>query len=182
MLKRSFNRIYQEWNFNRDYRPIGEVDCVEIIVENENDDFIGEFSVTWISLVGKVYPQLESLSDGWMALAAMPDFIALLNMQNGKDISADDFCKRLLALGFVDTTQRTNPNPPPRFRVTYDEPRECCDDPSVEITSEIPAWAQAVRTVVLDPEFISLEITYETQMLKIERFREDMNQKNENHA
>jgi len=84
------------------------VDDVTIGFYSEEGGTSGEFSVVWENLGGShgVSAKLVAWNDSWSALAEMPELIGLMNELDSVRMSPDDFCKRLIELGFKDRTMR----------------------------------------------------------------------------
>jgi hypothetical protein len=65
----------------------------------------GEFTVHWITLAGRPVPRLNIFSDGWGALAKMPELINALSEMDSTDPSPDDFATTLESIGFKNLTE-----------------------------------------------------------------------------
>jgi hypothetical protein len=88
-----------------------DVDEVNFGIYHDEGGTSGEMSMRWHNLQANRPPaaRLECFEDAFAALASMPDVIAALGEQDGKEIQPEEFCALLLKLGFKDETNRTAP-------------------------------------------------------------------------
>lgn len=77
--------------------------------EEGKEGCIGEMSMRWYNLGGKVTPKLECFDDSFAVLASFPDLIYELAKLDNTDFTEEQFVKLLLELGFKDLTQYTQP-------------------------------------------------------------------------
>lgn len=86
--------------------PDGAADDLLLQVRDDGA-LLGELRVAWYSLNNELVPRLEVFSDGWQALAAMPDLLEVLAAYDGENVTPAGLCTELVALGFADVTPVT---------------------------------------------------------------------------
>lgn len=69
----------------------------------------GEFVIQFEELSGRMVPRLKAYDDSWAMLGYCHDLIDALAKFDDKKMTVQDLVTVLKDLGFVDTTQRTQP-------------------------------------------------------------------------
>ena len=71
-----------------------------------------EMSIVWKDIgMGRSVAQLRAFDDSWKVLASFGDLIAKLAEYDNANINVQEMMEVLKSLGFVDKTNRVNPNP-----------------------------------------------------------------------
>lgn len=102
--KRGFTHLSKAWYGPAYLSRSNYVDEVNIGFYHPEGGTTGEFVVTWKELAGKVTPRLKAYDDGWSALFHFGDMLESMASIDGEDVSPDEFCKLLVALGIEDMT------------------------------------------------------------------------------
>jgi hypothetical protein len=74
-----------------------------------NDGTIGEMSMRWKELGGKLVPRLCVFSDAWKTLASFKDLLDELSNVDNKNISDAEFVEIIKKCGFEDLTKYYDP-------------------------------------------------------------------------
>ena len=102
MLKKSFVHYKESWYAQYKVCP-GIEDNVIFSVETE--DKTAEFTIEWFMLCNTPVARFKSFDDTWWAL---PYIFDVLSWVLKKEISPEEFCQKLLSLGYEDITKRTD--------------------------------------------------------------------------
>jgi hypothetical protein len=103
--KRGFSQLSRAWYGPESLVNSEYVDKANIGFYSNEGGTTGEFSVVWEKLAGNITPKLIAYDDGWNALFKFGDMLEFMAEIDGQDVSPDDFCKRLAALGIEDMTK-----------------------------------------------------------------------------
>lgn len=102
--KRQFTRLSRAWYASANLPEGGKVEIVTIGFYHPDGGTTGEFQVSWEHLGGKLTPRLCAFDDSWNALFNFGDMLESMADIDGEDISPDEFCQLLIALGIEDAT------------------------------------------------------------------------------
>lgn len=96
---RSFIHFSRAW-YASACRPLPDGAVDEVHLSDGTDGF----RISWHALNGCLSPRLEVFDDGWRALYAMGDLLALLHGLNDQNVTPERLCAELSRLGFLDAT------------------------------------------------------------------------------
>ena len=101
---RRFIQLSKAWYADANLARTDIIDQVTIGYYHPEGGTTGEFQVTWKELGGKVVPSLHAFDDGWSALFQFGDMLESMADIDDKNVSPDEFCKLLVAIGIEDDT------------------------------------------------------------------------------
>jgi len=107
---KSFVHVARAWYAKPNLEGRDFVDEITFGLYDDQGGTQGEIAVRWYTLAGeRPAPRLEAFDDSWRVLAALPDVLAALAVQNDRSISPEGFCRLLLGCGFEDRTPEEGP-------------------------------------------------------------------------
>jgi hypothetical protein len=112
--KRGFTHTSAAWYGKAVLANCPEMDRVTMGFYHPEGGTTGEFAIEWLTVGGKVTPQLQAFNDGWSALHLFADVLAKLAERDSEDPTPNDVCAILLACGVEDMT-------PHRYEDSYPE-------------------------------------------------------------
>jgi hypothetical protein len=102
---RAFTHRNRSWYAKYLQPHTGAVDEVMFGYYNPEGGTSGEMAMRWYDLGGAPTPRIEVFCDAWHALSTFGNVLAALGELDGSDISPEQFCNVLRALGFEDHTE-----------------------------------------------------------------------------
>lgn len=103
--KRGFTQLSRAWYGPANLVNSKYVDKMNIGFYCEDGGTTGEFTIVWERLAGKIIPRLMAYDDGWNALFNFGDMLESMADIDGENVSPDEFCKLLVAIGIEDMTK-----------------------------------------------------------------------------
>ncbi len=132
-------------------RDKGEVDEVMFGFYSPEGGTSGEMAVRWHQLEnGKPpVPRLECFNDGWHALYQFQNVLAAMAEVDREDITPYEFCALLEHCGFIDKTERVNPNkidPEMTLQSAVEELHSMADSLEIDVPSDA-GYVERVRAI-----------------------------------
>ncbi len=107
--KRGFIHMSAAWWGASQGRYQREKDKVRIGFYRPDGSTTGEFYIGWELLCGSLIPRLYVFDDAWSALFNFGDMLKSMADADDQNVSPEEFCKMLVALGIEDLTPREQP-------------------------------------------------------------------------
>ena len=108
-VKRAFHWLSRAWYGASNLADSDTVDEITIGNYSEEGGTTGEFNITWVSLGGKIVPQLKAFDDSWRTLTEFNDLLLVLAQYDDENPTQEIIAKELVALGFEDSTRTEYP-------------------------------------------------------------------------
>jgi hypothetical protein len=110
MINRYFVHLSKAWYGNANLKDVEYKDDVWVLIEDENNNMIGEFGFRWYIIGNNLTAHLEVFDDAFKALSLCKDLIDELKEWDNKYIQPEQIVKVLERLGFKDITPYENPH------------------------------------------------------------------------